>query len=618
MFNTNQDSPERDPLAEKWNTRLEPIIKRHDARLREKAKAWREVLKGSDEKSDEMRLLFSVFSSLIPQVYAKDPEIDVDPTEMVRGSEMYAQVRDLCQAIKLVLERQLVVDAKLKKRCKAVLRAAMTTGLGWVKVVYQRDYTRDPIIDQRINDTQDNLQRINTLIEQLEEPNSDYDTARAELVQALESLEAQVEVVAAEGMVIDRPLSEDIIVCDETLTEFDDYIRADAIAHRIWMTTERYREVFGRDPGPTASYYGTATRQAESKADKGEQLLAVLEIWSRRDNTVYTLCQGEKVWSREPYVPERQGQRWYPFFALAFNLIDGQFQPLSDVHLLEALQDEYNETRQKYRELREDIRPGMAYRRTGGLDDEDVANIQNRRSGDAIGVGGDPDRPLAHDLQEIPAPRIDPGLYDTRAIHQDIEMLSGGTDASRNVTNTAKTATEAEIMAASMQGRMGERVDTLEDFISEIAQYTTEVLLLETTPMQAAQIAGPAALQVWPQMARQEIYNLYRCQVRGGTTVRQSRAREREQWVQLLPVIQNNLIQIAELRQTQNPMSEVAEFILEQTLKRFDERFDLSEFLPQQPMQPMLPPGLPGMPPAPQQQVAAPGQTMPIPQTLAP
>ena len=53
----------------------------------------------------------------------------------------------------------------------------MTTSIGWTKLSWQKDVRTDPIIENRIGDTQDNLQRIKFLIDEIKED----DDSRCEL-----------------------------------------------------------------------------------------------------------------------------------------------------------------------------------------------------------------------------------------------------------------------------------------------------------------------------------------------------------------------------------------------------------------------------------------------------
>ena len=599
---TDQEKAE-EALVSQWTKRLEERVEKHDKDARKNIQAWRKYVKGRETEGKEadaaetIALIYSVFSTLIPQLYAKDPEIDCRPSEAVNPAQ-YELWRKFCQTMQVLLNRLLVDEGRLKKRSKSAVRATMTSAIGWVKVIYQRDYREDPVIKSRLEDTQDNLALIERLIKDLDDPQKagDYDAKRQELKQSVESLQAQVEIVASEGIVIDRPLTEDIIILDDSITDFDDYVHADAIAHRLWFTKEKFEETFGIEPTKEAWRYkkGTETQERDNSGtgDDKDCLFPAFEIWSKRHNTVFWAAPGHKRWLRKPMVPQRQGRRWYPFFGMIFNPIDGQFQPLSDVYLLKKLQDEYNDMRKKQRNVREDNRPGIAYRRGGGLDEEDIENLQNREEGDVIGVGGDPDRPLSNDLFNIPDAQYDPRMYDSSPIMMDVEQLSGASDASRNVIQNAKTATEAEIMSSAMQGRLGDRRDVLEDWLTEMAQYAAEVLLLELSQEQVMQIAGPSA--IWPKMSREAVYEMFRVEIRSGSTIRPNKSREQEQWVQLLPVLQPTLMQFIELQGMGHPAAKVLEFVIEQTLQRFDERFDLSEIMPaQQGMPPMLP-GMPG------------------------
>ena len=57
--------------------------------------------------------------------------------------------------------------------------------------------------------------------------------------------------------------------------------------------------------------------------------------------------------------------------------------------------------------------------------------------------------------------------------------------------------------------------------------------------------------------------------------------KDREQWMQLMPVIQGAIQQIAQYQaQGQTQLIEVTKKLLEETLLRFDERIDIEQFMP--------------------------------------
>ncbi len=603
-----QQTEQQKSLARQWGKRLDRALKQQREEGQEaRLKRLRRYVRGEEGDDGEKGLvrtniIHANFAAILPQIYAKNPEIAVTPSESA-DANTYAWVGVFCETLQSVLNRVFIADANLKPRAKSAIRSAMTTGIGWCKVSWQKDLRRDPIIESRIADTQDNLRRVRDLIATLEEGDGsrgDLEAKQAELDQQLASLNQQAEVSAVEGVVIDRVQTEDIFILDDTLADFDGYPQAEAIAHRVWMTCDQYREAFGKDAPKSASRYGMDKRETDhgrtSEDADAPKLVAVFEVWHRLDNTVYTLCAGSDEWARDPYVPEVLGKRFHPFFGLAFNPTDGSKQPLSDAELLIELQDEYNTTRTNFAEHRRENLPVRVYRKGGDLTDNDVLALSNRRANDWIGIEGDPGQPIQNDIAVLQNPPVDPATYDVSGILRDAEMVLGAGDASKGFINKAKTATEAEIMAMGLQSRVAERQDVVEDWIGDMATYAAELCLQELTPPQVKRIAGESA--VWPQLSREQIFDLVHIQIRAGSTGKPNRNQEREQWAQMLPQIQQAMSQVIEARQAgQTDLADSIMKLMEETLRRFDERIDIESFFPQQqegqeeaPQEPSIPP----------------------------
>lgn len=582
---TNQDKA----LASRWGKRLDRAIKsQRESKVEEKFKRLRKYVRGNVEDDGNpglvrTNIIHSNFAAILPQIYAKNPEIAVAPSESA-DERNYGWVRPFSKTLQAVLNRVFINDGRLKKRAKAAIRAAMTVGSGWVKLSWQKDIRRDPIIENRIADAQDNLRRIRQLIADIEdgdESRCELEAKQGELEQQIAALNEQAEVMLASGVVIDNVLTEDIFVLDDTLTDFDGYEQAEAIAHRVWMTPERYKEAFGKEPPEKAARYGQDKRergQSRNDADKVE-LVAVFEVWDRQSQTVYTLCAGADEWAREPYRPEVFGRRFYPFFALAFNLVDGSREPLPDAELLIELQDEYNTTRTNFAEHRRENLPVRVFRKSGDLTDSDIRALANRAANQWVGIEGDPSKPIQQDVAILQNPPVDPGTYDVQPILRDAEMVMGAGDAAKGTINKAKTATEAEIMAQGLQSRVGERQDVVEDWIGDMANMAAELCLQMMSREEVVAIAGQDC--VWPQLTKDEVFSLVSIQIRAGSTGKPNRNREREQWSQMLPQIQQAVQQIMQLRQAgQNDMAETVIKLLEETLRRFDERIDIEQFIP--------------------------------------
>lgn len=587
MDQQREISAEEKALVRDWNKRIEAALSRVEKDFKRFEKN-RKLLLGRGENQEgqktEMRanLFFANMAALLPQVYAKDPEFSAQ-ISAATPSDQQRLIRKFAETSEKALTKCLVQDANLKKQAKKILRSTYATSIGWWKLSWQEDRRKDPIILNKIKDTQDNIDRIEMLLRDLEDPErcANEELTLAELKQTMAGLETQQEVTVARGLALDFVMSEDILPIDDGVRTISDYLNAGANAHRVWMTPDQYETRFGYKPTKAKSYSekpgGVITAENVDK-DKA-CLLCVWEVWSQLDNRIYYVCTGEEGFCEEPKSPDWTGKRWYPFFLLAFNEIDGSFYPLSDIELTEKLVEEYNQNREDFVRDRQGALPVNVVRKGGSLTDDDLTRIKNRQGSDIIMVEGVPGTPLQNDIFSGSLSNLNAQNYDTAPARQDMEMLIGGGDAARGAVLKAKTATEAEIVSQGLRGRSAERQDTLEDVLNELGPYALEVLLRKMDETEIKAICGPDS--VWPSMSIDEIFNLVSIQVRGGSTGKPDRLQEQDRWTKLLPVIQNAIEKVATLREAgQDALANAVIELTRETLRRFDERVDIEQFLP--------------------------------------
>ncbi|MCC7144253.1 MAG: hypothetical protein IT349_19330 [Candidatus Eisenbacteria bacterium] len=592
MAETKEISREEKAVVDHWHGEIKKRAEPHRKLVEsiKKSRLYAEGRMHEDGAKGLVRtnLIYATMATLIPYVYAKDPDIAVVLTDAVTP-DVYEVFRGFSKTAEIVLKHEFVEKGRLKKRMKAAIRSALTSKIGWLKLIYQREYSQDPLLRYRINDAQENIKRTQMLARGAAEGNSDADRKKGELQAQLEALQAQVEVPLSEGLVIDRIRVEDLIILDPTIVDFDEYEFATAIDHVVWMTPETFDTAFDTNVSAKSSdktEAGNPTRyidrnveqQGSSSAEK-QEFIRVHEIWHRASNTVYTIADGYKCFCRPPYQPTRLGRRWYPFFGLAFFPVDGSPVPLSLVDLILELQDEYNRTRTQYAEHRADSMPVRVVRKGGSLSEEDVKRIQHRKPLDIIAVEGTPGQPLSNDIGFIPNAEIDPNVYDVTQIRNDIDLVSGVSDASRSNLIDPKTATEAELIKEGMMSRTNEMQDANEDAITEMADFALQMFLLELTEGHVVRVAGPQS--VWPRMSKEDVYNMVRIQVRAGSTGKPNKNKEREQWLALLPELKELVLTISQLMgQGMTPIADSLVEIAKETLLRFDEKIDVEKFLP--------------------------------------
>ena len=566
---------ERIRRAEKLNENFEKDIKKY--------REYQYGKVGADKAGGVVRanLIYSTIATILPHIYAKNPEVSISPNELVAKGQ-YDMIKKFGKTAEILIDQKLIKEPNMKEQQKANLRSTMVTSVGWIKMFYQVDYAKDPLVQRRVADAQDNLARINALIAIADDATREgHLAAQQELIQQIEAIKLEPEIPIYKGFVQDRIKSEDMLILDDSIDEFHQYKAAKSLVHRLWYTAEDYEEHFGRKPTEQATPYSKKSQDTTnvSAADKDSKFYCVYEIWDKQSNTVYTWCKGDKDWCRAPSVPDHTPKRWYPFYCLAFNVVEGRWLPLSDVEMLMELQDEYNKTRTRYAEHRDDSMPVRLFRNNGNLTPQDIKSINERKGRDMIGIEGSLTQPLGGDIATFPSIPIDPAVYDVTAIRNDMDLMSGLTDASRGNLMQPKTATEASILAQNMSSRVDERRDVTEDYITEMLEAGLEIMLQDMTKDEVIKICGEEA--VWPEMSREEIYSLINLSVRGGSTSKPNKMKDQETWTKLLPQIQTSMQTVQQLRDAgHDDMANAVIELLRETLVKFDERIDVESFLP--------------------------------------
>ncbi|ABP34341.1 hypothetical protein [Polynucleobacter asymbioticus] len=561
---------------------------------------WNADPTGKDFYSLRANLIHGTISAVLPNVYARNPEISTTPTHSG------ADIKLFCKTLEKVTNRALE-HAQLKNRAKSTVRAALTCSFGILKVMYQRDPGKDSYIQGRINDAQENLLAIEDLARDLHEDNQrhHHDAKRAELEELIKSLQEQSEVQSAEALVIDRVLTENLLI-DPSICEFWDYTDADWICQIIPMKRSQAEALYKKNlanakiyqPGQGEPSHKKAKRLASMQMNAGsgpvtdDQQIAVLEIWDRVTQRVYTMVEGATEWLREPYSPPRAGERWYPFFLLPYQVIDGQFVGPSLVDLTERLQDEHNEARDRFNQHRDLCIPGWVA--SADINEKTIKKHSDSRFGE-ITIVDTEGKPLNQVIIPRGHPKIDPIVYDTSAVRYDWEQVTGLQDAARSTVVRPKTATEANILQRALSGRVFEFKDQIEDWLQEIAQYSAQVLLQELTKEQVERYMGPPSNKTtmvngelvmtiektydWPELTKDRIFDMVDLCIRAGTTGAPDGIEDKESWLKVLPMITNLSIQIQNL-QARGMDYEHIRNLLHETLLRYDDRIDSNLFIP--------------------------------------
>jgi hypothetical protein len=165
-------------------------------------------------------------------------------------------------------------------------------------------------------------------------------------------------------------------------------------------------------------------------------------------------------------------------------------------------------------------------------------------------------------LQPYAGPGIDPNLYEVNPVYEDILRTTGIQEANLGGTSNT-TATQAQIAEGSRMTSMGSNIDDLNDLLTQLARNGGQILMREMSQDRVKKIVGQGA--VWPaEPVAQDIANEILLEIEAGSMGRPNQAQEIANAQRLMPL----LIQLPGI----DP-----EFLAKDTLRRLDDRLDLTE-----------------------------------------
>lgn len=463
-----------------------------------------------------------------------------------------------------------------KSQMKALVRRVITTGVGYVKVGFQRDMDRSPDVAAKISDVQAQLDYIHRVAKEAAEGEIQQDDPQVEeLVLSLEALMNEPMITIREGLVFDFPEANSIIV-DPMCRQLRGFVGAAWVAHELYLTPDEVKEIYGVDVKNKYRSYDMKGRLSNDNDPYKERvsydevngkgatdgLVLVYEVYDRKTGLQYCIADGYDDFLREPMSPDVRVETFWPIFPLVFNEVEHKdhLYPPSDITLLLPMQHEYNRARQGLREHRRANRPKYAAP-AGVLEDADKEKLATHPANAVIELQALAAGQKVNDvIQPVGQIGIDPNLYEVKTIFDDIQLVVGAQEAQFGGLSKA-TATETSIAESARMSSLGANVDELDSFMSEVARAAGQVLLLEMSVEEVKKIAGPGA--VWPEMTREDVMEEVFLEIEAGSTGKPNRAAELANIERIMPF----LLQIPGI----DP-----KWLAKELLKRLDDKLDLS------------------------------------------
>lgn len=217
-------------------------------------------------------LIGSFIDILTSFLYARNPDVSVKKAPQVNDSGT-AGLEDFARTVEIVVSK-LWKQGRLKDSARRMVRSALSTGVGWLKVVLVCEGTNIPQMQEDLNDARDNLMRLEALQEELRAampedptalvdetgaavtpPTADYegeqlsqdqiDAKTTEAQELMESLTNKVEVAIRKYLAIDFVSSECMQVSLD-VRYLGDYRNANWVSNDIYRTKDECKALFPR------------------------------------------------------------------------------------------------------------------------------------------------------------------------------------------------------------------------------------------------------------------------------------------------------------------------------------------------------------------------------------
>ena len=462
-----------------------------------------------------------------------------------------------------------------KSQMKALVRRVVTTGVGYVKVGFQRDMDRMPEISNKIYDVQMQIDHLYRIATEAADGTIERDDAQIEeLKLSLEALLNEPMVTVREGLTFDFPEADSVII-DPKCRQVRGFVGANWICHEMYVSPDEVKEIYGIDMKNQFRSYDMKGRlmsdrssyerasYAEVDINEKEGLVLLFEIYDIKSGLQMCVADGYDDFLREPSSPDVKVEQFWPIFPLVFNEVEHKdiLYPPSDIKLLMPMQNEYNRARQGLREHRRANRPKYAAP-AGMLEDSDKEKLATHPANAVLELQALAAGQKVNDvIQPVAQIGIDPNLYEVKTLFDDVQLVVGAQESTFGGVSKA-TATETSIAESARMSSLGANVDELDSFMSEVARAAGQVMLHLMSIEEVRKIVGQGA--VWPEMTREDIMNEVFLEIEAGSTGKPNRAAELANIERIMPF----LLQIPGI----DPL-----WLAKELLKRLDDKLDVTQ-----------------------------------------
>lgn len=266
------------------------------------------------------------------------------------------------------------------------------------------------------------------------------------------------------------------------------------IAQEVWIPLEELKanKSFKNTESltPSAEDLSTNDMGAEdrNRADKDTERVKVYEVWDKKTNSVFTITPGCWLYLREPRPMPYKGMKGLPFSFLRLN--DDPLCPygIPDCFMFEPQVIELMKIRGAAIDHIKRYNRQLLVSK-GHMSEDVMAQFKQGVTGAILEVRTD-GKPLGEIVAPIPYPQLQTDMYAVEdRIKEDMINVSGQSANDRGAQQKTTTRTVRELVQIQKGGanRRSDKIDTIEDFVEDIAgNFVALLQQLATVPFYVA------------------------------------------------------------------------------------------------------------------------------------
>ena len=519
-----------------------------------------------------------------------DPHTALVLQDFMEGKQWEQLVNKVGETLTKLYDRQLATqEPEFKTQAKDAVDRACVASVAYVRVNLCRAGEQEELTQTATKSPEmERVKRAKQILDQLDKGLITMESAQITTLRSLVSSLGMDEGslysgALTERLVFDFPSPTSIIV-DTRCRRLKGFIGARWIAEEYKFPLSYVNALFGTDikVGGDLKTYQQLNQSGELTSmqsgaddltpdDRADPLICLWEVFDLDTKTTFIVCEGWPDYVVQPKPHKGVNKSFWPIFALVFNSVETEpgskasIYPPSDVQLGKAQQKEWNRSRNELRGQRVGNRPFYVVA-NNAISAEDLKKIATAEGNQVVSVNLPPNAKLNDVLMAYQPAPIDPLVYDTNSIKEDLLLATGAQEANLGPAQANVTATNSTIAEQSRTVVAASNADDLDDWLNSIAEYSGGLMLREFSQETVKMAVGRGA--VWPQseQSKEAFSNELLLQSVSASSGRPNKALNISNWSQLLPLL---------LQAGANPYA-----LIEETVKVYDANIDVEKFFP--------------------------------------